>query len=50
MILCTMLILIDGEYRYLVTTDAEHFSRTHSKSRENVCLFIYKLSNMKRKP
>lgn len=34
---------------YLVTTDAGHFSGRHSKSSENVHLFIYKLSNIKLK-
>lgn len=43
MILCAMLILSDGKYTYLVTTDAEHFSRTHSKVEK---MSVYSFTNL----
>lgn len=48
MVLCTVFSVSDGKCIYLVTTDADHFTNRHGKGSSNVCLFIRKLSNMKR--
>lgn len=40
-------VLSDGKYVHLLTKDAQQFTSGHSQCSSNVCLFIYKLSNMK---